>query len=57
MGEIMLRYVLNLQIFLRSNALIYVAAIQILFFLWNHGIDIFFISHLVTQTIGSHMAS
>ena len=56
MGAIMLKYVLILQIILsyRANVLICVTATQ-LNFLWNHAIYIF-ISHLVSQTIGSHIA-
>ena len=55
MGEVIL-YVLNLKLFLVIyNVLNLVTPAQISF-LWNHGIYIFFISHLVAET-GSHVVN
>ena len=56
MAEIMLKYLLNLQIILvRSNVFIYVTPTQMNFY----GIMafIFFISHLVALITGSHVPS
>ena len=57
MGKIVSQYALYCKLFLvRSNVVTYVTPTQI-YFLCNHRIYILFISHLVAQTIGSHVAS